>query len=228
MTELLAKQEATLAALRKLLCPASTEKTAKVLEQAGLSPGEKTGKSTKDRETTAPPDSSAKGDSQTEKSPAPGHGRNGADAYEGAQKIVVPHAFLKKGDACPLECDGKLYPLREPKVLLRIHGQAPIAATQYELERLRCHSCGEIFTAAAPPGVGEKKYDETAVCITKEIAEQAGLLKAQYAKRGKTISFQDASIAAVCIAHGCMLVTENVKDFPMPELELYPLPKKTT
>ena len=165
MTELLAKQEATLAALRKLLCPASTEKTAKVLEQAGLSPGEKTGKSTKDRETTAPPDSSAKGDSQTEKSPAPGHGRNGADAYEGAQKIVVPHAFLKKGDACPLECDGKLYPLREPKVLLRIHGQAPIAATQYELERLRCHSCGEIFTAAAPPGVGEKKYDETAVCM---------------------------------------------------------------
>src|SRR6266436_4289471 len=31
--------------------------------------------------------------------------------------------------------------------------------------------------------------------ITKEIAEQAGLLKAQYAKRGKAISFQDASIA---------------------------------
>lgn len=165
VTELLAKQEATLAGLQKLLCPASTEKTAKVLERAGLCAGEKTGKSTKDRETTAHPDSLAKGDSQTEKSPAPGHGRNGADAYEGAQKVVVRHAILKKGDACPLECGGKLYPLREPKVLLRIRGQAPIAATQYELERLRCHSCGEIFTAAAPPGVGEKKYDETAVCM---------------------------------------------------------------
>ena len=59
--------------------------------------------------------------------------------------------------------------------------------------------------------------------ITEEIAEEAGLLKARYAKRGKTISFQDASIAAVCMANGCTLVTENVKDFPMPELRLYPL-----
>ena len=164
VTELLENQEATLAALRKLLCPASTEKTAKVLEQAGLSPAEKPVKSP-DRETTTKPDSLSKEDSLAEKSPAPGHGRNGADAYEGAQKIAVAHAILKKGDACPLECGGKLYPLREPKVLLRIRGQAPIAATQYELERLRCHSCGEVFTATAPAGVGEKKYDETAIAM---------------------------------------------------------------
>ena len=59
--------------------------------------------------------------------------------------------------------------------------------------------------------------------ITEEIAGQAGLLKAQYSKRGKAISFQDASIAAVCIAYGCTLVTENDKDFPMPELQLYSL-----
>ena len=43
---------------------------------------------------------------------------------------------------------------------------------------------------------------------------------------GKAISFQDASIAAVCIALGCMLVTENTSDFPMPELQLYPLSQK--
>jgi len=55
-----------------------------------------------------------------------------------------------------------------------------------------------------------------------------GLLKSQYSKRGKSISFQDASIAAVCIAYGCTLVTENTKDFPMPELQLYPLSRKTT
>jgi transposase len=164
VTKLVENQEATIAGLRKLLCPASTEKTAKVLEKAGLCGGEKTGKSPDQKTTSNHQDSSGRLDPQAEK-PAPGHGRNGADAYEGAQKIVVPHAFLKKGGACPLECGGKLYPLREPKVLLRIHGQAPIAATQYELERLRCHSCGEIFTAGAPPGVGEKKYDETAVCM---------------------------------------------------------------
>jgi len=61
------------------------------------------------------------------------------------------------------------------------------------------------------------------LAITEDIAEQAGRLKAQYRKRGRTLSFQDASIAAVCIAYGCTLVTENVKDFPMPELQLHPL-----
>ena len=61
------------------------------------------------------------------------------------------------------------------------------------------------------------------LAITEDIAEQAGRLKAQYAKRGKTLSFQDASIAAVCIAYGCTLVTENAKDFPIPDLQLYPL-----
>jgi transposase len=158
VTELLEKQETTLATLRKLLCPISTEKTAKVLEQAGIETGEKQNRPP-DREDTA------KSDSQSQKSPAAGHGRNGADAYQGAQKVAVPHASLKTGDSCPQGCGGKLYPQRDPAVLLRIHGQAPIAATRYDLERLRCHSCGEVFTAKAPEGVGEKKYDETAVSM---------------------------------------------------------------
>ena len=157
VTELLNEKETTLAALRKLLCPASTEKTAKVLQQAGPQKGEK--------KEDSQSDAAAQGDSQARKSPVPGHGRKGADAYEGANQVKVPHASLKKGDPCPLGCGGKLYPLRDPKVLLRIHGQAPIAATQYELERLRCHSCGDVFTAAAPEGVGEKKYDATAVSM---------------------------------------------------------------
>ena len=41
VTELLEKQETTLAALRRLLCPARTEKTSQVLEQAGIETGEK-------------------------------------------------------------------------------------------------------------------------------------------------------------------------------------------
>jgi transposase len=40
----------------------------------------------------------------------------------------------------------------------------------YELERLRCNLCGEVLTASPPPGVGSKKYDETA-------AAMIGLLK---------------------------------------------------
>ena len=46
---------------------------------------------------------------------------------------------------------------------MRIAGQAPLAATVYELERLRCNACGQVFTAEEPEGVGPDKYDETAL-----------------------------------------------------------------
>jgi hypothetical protein len=57
---------------------------------------------------------------------------------------------------------GKVYPQKDPALRIRVVGQAPIAATVYELERLRCHLCGEVYEAEAPPVVGEKKYDESA------------------------------------------------------------------
>jgi hypothetical protein len=40
----------------------------------------------------------------------------------------------------------------------------------YELEKLRCSLCGEVFSAETPPGVGEEKYDA-------ESAAMIGLLK---------------------------------------------------
>jgi hypothetical protein len=77
----------------------------------------------------------------------------------------VPHASLKPGDACPDGCGGKVYPQREPGVLVRIKGQPPLAAAVYELEKLRCNLSGNVYTAAAAPEVGKKKYDETAVSM---------------------------------------------------------------
>ena len=41
-----------------------------------------------------------------------------------------------------------------PGVLIRLRGQPPISGTVYELEKLRCNLCGELFTADPPPGVG--------------------------------------------------------------------------
>jgi hypothetical protein len=35
----------------------------------------------------------------------------------------------------------------------------------YELEKLRCNLCGDVFTAAPPEGAGNKKYDETAASM---------------------------------------------------------------
>jgi predicted nucleic acid-binding protein len=60
--------------------------------------------------------------------------------------------------------------------------------------------------------------------VTWEIAKQAGELQNVWRRRNRTLSLPDTTIAAVALANDLTLVTGNVKDFPMPELRLYPLP----
>jgi hypothetical protein len=45
----------------------------------------------------------------------------------------------------------------------------------YELEKLRCNLCGDVFTAAPPEGVGEKKYDETAASMIAPLRYGSGV-----------------------------------------------------
>jgi len=106
--------------------------------------------------------------------PPPGHGRNGAEAFGGARKVDIKHQNLTHGERCP-ECGkGNVYGQKEPKVLVRIVGQAPLTATVYSLERLRCGACGQVFTAQEPEGVGPEKYDETAAAMIAQLKYGAG------------------------------------------------------
>jgi transposase len=59
--------------------------------------------------------------------------------------------------------------------LVRIVGQAPLAATVYNLEELRCNACGQVFTAPEPEGVGPEKYDETALAMVAELKYGSGM-----------------------------------------------------
>jgi transposase len=110
--------------------------------------------------------SSTAAESPEPEPPAPtGHGRNAASAFTGAEKVCIQHAQLKPGDPCP-ECrEGKVYRQKEPKTLIRIVGQGPLKATVFEMERLRCNACCQVFTAEEPAGVGADKYDTTAVAM---------------------------------------------------------------
>src|ERR1019366_5995956 len=72
-----------------------------------------------------PEDSEANAGTQADENtpPPPGHGRNGAEAFGGAQKVDIKHQKLTHGDRCP-ECGkGNVYGQKEPKVLVRIIGQ---------------------------------------------------------------------------------------------------------
>ena len=156
VTSELEKKNTSIARLRKDLSISTkkTEKASEVLKGA-------------DGAESPPGDAEEKSGERTQKKKKKkrkGHGRNGADAYKGAEKIKVPHDSLKPGDSC-LKClTGKLYP-HKPRRLVRVRGEAPIQARVWELESLRCNLCGEVCRAEAPADVGKKKYDETSASM---------------------------------------------------------------
>jgi transposase len=175
VTDLVEDKKTSIRRLRELLFGKPTEKTAAVLGRTSDQPL-----------TTAPPgaaaepplapgapararalvsgepagDETKKPDSAAASAPL-GHGRNGADAYTGATRIDVPHPSLAAGEPCPTCQEGTLYE-KMAGVLVRITGQPPLAARIYELQKLRCHLCGEVFTAEPPAEAGERKYDARA------------------------------------------------------------------
>jgi hypothetical protein len=164
LTELLRERKITLEGLRELLlsgAEASTEKTRHVLKQAGI----ETQKKSQEKQNSP----------ATGKPARPGHGRHGVDAYGGAKKVQVPHPSLHSGDRCPGCGQGKVDVLEAPGVLVRLVGQAPITGTVYELEKLRCNLCLEVFTAEAPAGVGEEKYDATSASMMALLKYGSGM-----------------------------------------------------
>jgi len=165
LTTELEKKRVSVQRLKQLLFGATTETTQKVMKKI-LDEAGKEGASS---------DEAAAGQEPEIRPKAQGHGRNGAQAYVGAEKVRVPHASLKPGDACPRCQKGTVYESVEPGRLVRMHGQAPLGATVYELQKLRCHLCGEIFTAEAPPGVGEDKYDAASASMIALLKYGSGL-----------------------------------------------------
>ena len=94
----------------------------------------------------------------------PGHGHQGADAYTGAAWVICRHEELAAGQRCPACGRGTLYPLPSG-VEIRIDGNALLSAIRYELEKLRCSACGEVFTAPLPTPVGAEKYSPQARAV---------------------------------------------------------------
>ena len=62
------------------------------------------------------------------------------------------------------------------------------------------------------------------ISTSQQAAELAGSLQRQYKKRGVSLSLNDVMIAAVAIAGEHTLVTDNVKHFPMPGLNIATVP----
>ena len=157
VTAQLQAKDASIERLRRMLFGATTETTRNVLGEAA-----RAGTASEPVQTTP-------------KEKVPGHGRNAAAAYTGAQRVSVPHPQLRATQSCPGCTSGKLYPQSEPSQLVRITGMAPLTATVYACERLRCNLCGEVYTAPAPEGVGDEKYDASATSMVALLKYGIGL-----------------------------------------------------
>ena len=126
--------------LLKMLFGAGSEKTATVTGEGKPQDGQKPRGST---------------------SAGKGHGRTAAKGYWGAKRVEVPHAQLTVGEQCPDCARGKLYQLKAFSPLLWLEGRAPVAATLYECQSMRCSACGTVFAASPPGEAAEKKYHES-------------------------------------------------------------------
>lgn len=122
-------------------------------------------------------DSSTDGHGKKHKKPPPGHGRIPASAYTGCKSIAITHESFAPGDCCPgcAEAKGTLYRQADWAVVVRLKGQTPVTGKVYQLERLRCHLCGEVYTATLPEQAGPTKYDPTVASTIAALRYGEGL-----------------------------------------------------
>jgi transposase len=164
VTQLIDQKSTTIARLRKLLFGAETEKTAAVTGRPAESP------STAGTDEAGSPGEAGGGGTKKPREKPKGHGRNGADDYPGATRVRVRHEAFGAGAPCPSCERGTLYGQPRSGIVLRFTGQPPVQVTTYELEKLRCGLCGEVFTAKLPEAACLDKYDPT-------VASMIALLK---------------------------------------------------
>ena len=165
VTAMVRKSRATIAQLRRFLGFSSSEKTDDVVSKH-------------EDEDDAPPDdpgpdaseSSGSGtrevspDGKKPKGPPRGHGRTPASAYPDACQVSVLHESLARGQRCPACGRGNLYELK-PSRIVRIFGQPPLKATCWNCQRLRCNSCGAVFTAEEPAEAKGPKHSASAAAM---------------------------------------------------------------
>jgi transposase len=119
-----------------------------------------------------PPQSSLSSLAQSEAAPEPrrrgghlpGQGRLGSGAYGGAKRIACRHDELQVGQRCPVCGRGRLYDV-PAGVEMRIDGHALLSAIRYDIEKLRCSACGQVFSAKLAAEAGVEKYTPRAKAV---------------------------------------------------------------
>ncbi len=173
---LLRHDRTTIARLKRLFGIANSEKTDSVCPPS--SPASESSDTTtttsNDDEVSTGNDGGDRDDGDGGAKPK-GHGRLPALAFPEARHVEVRHDKLHAGATCPCCTRGRLFEMSEPSRIVRIFGQAPLAAVEWDCERLRCGGCGEVFTAKAPEEAQGPKYDDSAAAMMALLRYGAGM-----------------------------------------------------
>ena len=103
-----------------------------------------------------------------------GHGRNGAQAYCDSPVVEVDLPDLHSGELCPQCATGKVYD-SPPKIIVKVIGQPPLAATIFKLQQLRCRLCDATYTAPMPDGTASPKYDHSCASMLALLRYGSGM-----------------------------------------------------
>jgi transposase len=173
---LLEERGTTIRKLKSLFAGFQTEKLEKIFPEIAEAKAAEGGDNAPGTPGAVAPEAGSDGESVAPPKEKPkGHGRNGAEAYTGAEHVHIPHPTLKPGDPCPEPgCNGKVYEF-EPLVGVRVVGQAPLGAKVRTAAQVRCNLCLTIFCACSPEDLDFEKYDESAASMIAVLTYGSGM-----------------------------------------------------
>jgi hypothetical protein len=177
---LLREKKISIGRLQRMLFGATTETSDNILSSTATSSQEvdptSAESSASDQDLAAGPPAPCDDATQQPAAPRrPGHGRIPARRYTGCAQVLVTHASLRPGEACP-ECgSGTVYRQSDWSPVVRLKGQVPVTGQVYQLERLRCHGCGHVFTAELPVEAGPDKYDWSVTSVVATLRYGEGM-----------------------------------------------------
>jgi hypothetical protein len=127
------------------------------------------------------------------------------------------------------------YLLDSDVIIWFLRGKKEVVAFVKVLAKERLLGCSPLSIIEIMPGMKKGEEDATKLFfdtikvweITKEIATEAAQYIMLYRKKGITIDFVDATIAATCKVNNLMLMTYNTEHYPMQEIMKGELPPLT-
>jgi len=117
-------------------------------------------------------------------------------------------------------------------IIWHLRGRKEVTDVLRDLQRVGLPACSALSVLEIQLGVKKGEEEKTdrflkslrILDVDMEIASKAAQLIRRYKARGVTLDLPDSVIAATCILHELILVTYNLKHYPISEIKFHPVP----